>query len=311
MKKKLVMVDHSFHIESISSLFLIELLKKHFEVKIVWDDAWKGGKSADLEKIGNQDCEIVILYQQILFSLNELEKIKNKNLILIPMYDSSWGRSDAFWCRYKNFKIICFSKYFHERLKRIGLVSKYFQYFPPVKHFQISKSKNSRLSGFFWQRTSQITWNHIKELIKQANFEKFHLHTAVDPPGYPLVLPGHTEKERYNITLSEWFLKQKDYFKVLKNANVYFTPRLTEGIGMSFLEAMARGMCVVAPDKPTMNEYIVHGQTGLLYDVKDVQPLDFTNIEEICSNARQYIKKGYKKWLKAQKELIEFIKKTS
>ena len=34
---------------------------------------------------------------------------------------------------------------------------------------------------------------------------------------------------------------------------------------MAFLEAMAMGMCVVAENQPTANEYILSGQNGILY----------------------------------------------
>jgi glycosyltransferase involved in cell wall biosynthesis len=44
---------------------------------------------------------------------------------------------------------------------------------------------------------------------------------------------------------------------------------------MSLLETMAMGLCVVAPDTPTHNEYISDGITGLLYDLADVRPLSF------------------------------------
>src|SRR6202012_2876394 len=37
-----------------------------------------------------------------------------------------------------------------------------------------------------------------------------------------------------------------------------------EGVGITFLEAMARGCAVVAYDAPTMNEYIESGKTGVL-----------------------------------------------
>jgi hypothetical protein len=78
---------------------------------------------------------------------------------------------------------------------------------------------------------------------------------------------------------------------------------------MAFLEAMAKGKCVVAPNHSTMNEYIIHRKTGILYEPDNPQPLDFSNlnIKEIGSNAREYIEQGHAGWLDAQKELIDFI----
>jgi glycosyltransferase involved in cell wall biosynthesis len=48
--------------------------------------------------------------------------------------------------------------------------------------------------------------------------------------------------------------------------NVFVAPRRFEGIGLSFLEAMARGQVVIAENNATMNEYIVHDVNGLLYE---------------------------------------------
>ena len=56
-----------------------------------------------------------------------------------------------------------------------------------------------------------------------------------------------------------------------------------------------------------MNEYIIHGKTGILYDPDNPQPLEFSNIKDLGSNARKYIEQGHPRWLAAQKELIDFI----
>ncbi len=306
---KLALIDHSFHRESNATFFLIDLLKKHYDVKIFWDEAWNGGPKVNLKEISNQGFDTIISFQQTHFSEKELKEIADKNLILIPMFDDSREFPDEFWKKFKHVKIINFSKRFHSKLKRLGLMSKYFQYFPSPHDFPQSKVNDKKLSGFFWQRTEKITWNHIKELIKKSGFKKIHIHGAMDPPGYPLVLPSEDEKKRYNITITKWFSEREDYFKILNASTVYFAPRMYEGIGMSFLEAMAMGKCVAAPDNPTMNEYIIHGKTGLLYDPNNLKPLDFSNIEQICINSQKYIKKGYKKWLKSQKKMIDFIKK--
>ena len=90
----------------------------------------------------------------------------------------------------------------------IGIESFYCQYFlsPPFPEQLQKKGQDfSQLKGFFWQRTSAITWNEIKKLIGQANFAKIHIHTAVDPPGYDLVLPSEEDHARYEITTSSWF----------------------------------------------------------------------------------------------------------
>jgi glycosyltransferase involved in cell wall biosynthesis len=305
--KKLAIVDHSFHQTSGATSFLIDLLEKHFEVKVFWDESWQGKACTNLEEIADQGYDTIVLFQETGYAEEKVKITANKNLILVPMFDDSFTKPFESWEKFKHVKMINFSKRFHKKIKKFGLISRYFQYFPSPHDSSPPGGGQRKLSGLFWQRTDRITWNHIKELIKNTNFNKIHIHTAVDPPGFPVILPSTSEIKKYNITISQWFPEKEDYLSILDDAAVYFAPRLFEGIGMSFLEAMARGKCVVAPDNSTMNEYIIHGKTGLLYDPGNPKPLDFSNIKEIGENARKYIEQGHQRWIEAQKELIDFI----
>jgi glycosyltransferase involved in cell wall biosynthesis len=308
--KKLAFLDHSFHIKSTATHFLINILKKYYEVEIFWDESCDNGPRADLDKIATIKFDTLILFQQLdSYTIDELESLNCPNIILIPMYDACFGYPDEYWLKYRNFKFINFSKTLHLKLKKLGIISAYFQYFLKPEDSKQQHRDFTKLNGFFWQRTSGITWNHIKKLIKKTNFNKIHIHVATDPPGYDLILPSEEEKEKYNITISDWFPEKNAYVKLLSNANVFFAPRPYEGIGMSFLEAMAKGQCVVAPDNPTMNEYIIQGVNGLLYDPEAPSSLDFSDIETLSMNAKRYMHKGYRKWSKSEKKIIRFIEK--
>ena len=308
--KKLAFIDHSFKKQSLSSAFLVDGLIEDYDVKSFWDDSWKGGPPIDLRLISDGDFDVLILFQQMSFySAEELSSL-NCSIILVPMYDADGGRPDLFWYQYRKFKFINFSKTIHQRLQKLGIESFYCQYFPPLPSPVLSREKEndySRLNGFFWQRRCEITWNEIRRLISQANFAKMHIHTATDPPGYELVLPSDEDLARYEITTSSWFATKDDYLKAVAESQVYFAPRLCEGIGMAFLEAMAMGKCVVAPNFPTLNEYITHGYNGLLYDPNDPQPLDFSRVQEICRNVRKYMTEGRARWSACQKQLSAFI----
>jgi hypothetical protein len=308
--KKLAFIDHSFKKQSLSSAFLINRLKEDYEVKIFWDESCDGGPRVDLRLISEGAFDILILFQQIsYYTIDELDSL-NCSVVLVPMFDADGRRSDLSWYQYRKFKFINFSKTIHQRLVDIGIESLYCQYFPlPPSPALASKKEQdySRLKGFFWQRRCEITWNEIKKLIDRANFAKIHIHTAIDPPGYDLVLPSEEDRLRYEITTSSWFSTKDEYLKAVAESQVFFAPRLYEGIGMAFLEAMAMGKCVVAPNNPTMNEYITHGDNGLLYNSNDPQPLDFSNIDTICSNARQYMSEGFARWSASLKQVTTFI----
>lgn len=302
-------IDHSYKKLTNSSGFFVDRLKEDFAVKVFWDESWAGGPRVDLRHISEGSFDILILFQQMnCYTIEEMLSLKC-SVILIPMYDADGSRPDLFWRKYRKFKFINFSKTLHMRLLNLGIESFYCQYFPtPLPELMCKKKQEfTELKGFFWQRRSEITWKGIRKLIGQAKFTKIHIHTATDPPGYKIVLPTREDYAHYGITTSDWFAAKAEYLKEVAECQVFFAPRLYEGIGMAFIEAMAMGKCVVAPNNPTMNEYIIDGYNGLLFSPEDLRPLDFSKIEEICSNAGQYIAEGFTLWPANLQQMIKFI----
>lgn len=308
-KKRIAFVDHSFHQKSTATFFLMDMLREEYEVEVCWDESWRNGPRADISGLGSRGFDTLILFQLIdRYSPAELKGSGCRNIVLIPMYDHSGGWSDLYWLRYRDFKVINFSRTLHEQLQRLEMQTKYFQYFlPPVARASSDGGMSYGLHGFFWQRTDGITWKHIRKLIEGADFRSFHLHLAVDPPGYEKVMPTDEEIRRFNITVSEWFDAREDYFRASSRSNVFFAPRLYEGIGMSFVEAIAHGKLLVAPDHPTMNEYITHGVNGLLYNPDDPRPLVFPSAEALRGPVGQYAADGYHRWCGQKEELMSFI----
>ena len=143
---------------------------------------------------------------------------------------------------------------------------------------------------------SELGWNMVRALIGSTRFDSFHVHFVGDP-GFPDARPPPaTDLEALTITMSTWFERRSDLDEFVRRANVYFAPRLAEGIGQTFLEAMCRGQCVVAVDGPTMNEYIVHGVNGLLYDHRVPAPLDFSGVAHLGQEARRGMTAGRRRW---------------
>ena len=76
---------------------------------------------------------------------------------------------------------------------------------------------------------------------------------------------------------------------------------------MTFLEAMAMGLAVVAPDRPTMNEYIRHGVDGYLYDPRKPDMVDLDSASVVVSRARQAVLEGRAAWLESTDRLLADI----
>jgi len=191
----------------------------------------------------------------------------------------------------------------HEKLKSWGFESIYVKYFPKPQEF-VPGNKNE---VFFWQRLTNINIKNIINLFEKKDL-KIHIHKAIDP-NQEFIQPSREDEKKYQITYSEWFETREQMWDLIKKKGIYIAPRELEGIGLSFLEAMAMGKAVVAIDNPTMNEYIEHNKTGYLFDLSKPENIDLSNIENIQKNTYEFMQKGYAEWEKNKKKIIDFIEK--
>ena len=304
--EKIAFIDHSYHKKTKSSEFFIAVLQKKYIVEVIWDESWNSGEPLDLSRI-DETYYAVIFWQNIYpYALNEVRK-KCANVIFIPMYDASILAPPEYWKEIFNVKIINFSKTLHEKTVSMGFQSFYIQYVPDYE-FEIDEQNldSVKNSLFFWNRREELNWNIIKKLIGRQSVDKVHIHKALDPE-HEFLSPTVEDERKYNITYSTWFKNRNEYIEELDKHNIYIAPRLTEGIGFSFLEAMARGKAVIAVDAPTMNEYIKHGENGYLFSLNNPVEFDFTDIEKVQNNARQTIQIGIKKWQEDKEKIYSFI----
>ena len=91
----------------------------------------------------------------------------------------------------------------------------------------------------------------------------------------------------------------------MEQCNIFIAPRKFEGVGVSFLEAMARGIVVIAPDNPTMNEYIEHNKNGYLYDWKDPKAISLENLPQLRGSLRVQALEKYQLWKKSKSKLLK------
>lgn len=308
---RIAYLDHSFHRTTQSNSFLPEVLRRHgHSVELFWDDAWRGGAPVAWADVCSHD--VVIMFQSYSPSDRRYFRQSHPNVIYIPMLDQFgfWQgpiyNLSAFWEPFQGSKVLNFSNAVHCMTTGFGIVSHFVRYYQPV----VARPAPARhgLHGFFWlRREQQLPWRTISRLIDHAAFDSFHIHLAVDPGTPAPELPSAADIAKHHITTSTWFEDKRDLDALMERANVYFSPRLEEGIGQSFLEAMGRGQCVVAPNHGTMNEYIIPGLNGLLYDANDPQPLDFSNVGKLGLRAREGAVAGCAVWEKTEEELVRFI----
>lgn len=300
--KKLVYVGHSYHEKTRSTKFLIDYLKEYFDVEVMLDESWMGKPSPKLDFV--DESYLGVVFFQNLPSPEIVNNIQNANIIFFPMYDGSWGRSKEYWEQYKNIKYINFSRTLHEKMARFGLESLYIQFFPKPGKLTLGKLN----SIFFWQRLTHININTLEMLLPQNIKYSVHLHQAIDPEQKHLD-PSTAQKHKFQFTFSKWFKSRSAMLKKVADASIYVAPREYEGIGLSYLEAMAMGKAVIAVNNPTMNEYIENNKTGYLFDINNPRIINLDNLRSVQKNCYKYIKAGYKEWEKDKKIIIDFIKK--
>jgi glycosyltransferase involved in cell wall biosynthesis len=268
-----------------SSDFFIDLLRKLYGNVYVMphECAWL--------ELPKRHWDLVVVWQRH-YTPEELEAFGADRVVLVPMYDDC-PLDEGYWKDYRAFKVFCFSSTMEKILQSHGIEAWGARYYPEPPDSQIEWDG---LKGFFWPRIESVGWPLIARLTEGTRFESMHVHGVTEGS---IIAPG--------VQTSEWFADQTEYRAALARANVFFAPRPSEGIGLSFIEALALGQCVTAPDGPTMNEYIADGVNGLLYDLHAPRPLDFSKARDLGLAARESCTEGRRSWLAAKDDIRRFL----
>ena len=299
-------IGHSYHQRTGSSAFFIELLKKLGRVETFYDESRHREPAPWVRTFDASRFDCVVIWQKTnaFHYFREL----HPNLVFVPMYDAMEESGEIHWSRtFNSAKVLCFSSALHRAVLRHTPRSSYFQYYPDPRQYSVVNFGETR-RGIFWNRVPAIDENVIARLCGDEVFDRFTLHDAADPSvGVGAKIMDKSPIPSRVIDRGGWREHRADYLEELAQHNVFFAPRPSEGIGMSVLEAMAMGLCVIATDRPTHNEYISHGKTGILYDLARVGPVSMGNAAELGARARESIEEGFQRWSAMEDQLINFV----
>ena len=315
--------DHSYHQKTMSTLFLPTLLaSRGHTVEYFWDSDWEGGSSVRFSQLEAYDA--IVIFQAIPKGLPECLAKHHANVTFIPMLDQfGIAKGPLFdlkelWRPFHGSKVLSFSTAVHAIATSNGIASMHCQYMPPNagKSFHVDQHRSrENLHVFFWiRRPSEISIEMVGKLLGEHQADLvLHVHLSADP--------GEVETSEKDVrsafpdckslTISHWFESKEEIMRVIRDCDIYIAPRLEEGIGQSFLEALSAGLCVVAPNNGTMNEYLVDGVNGMLYDPAVPKPLKLSDIARIRENANRTAEQLLINWESDQKRLLGFILKPS
>lgn len=302
-------LGHSYHQRTASSRFMQDILRAAWgEMDCFFDDSWAGGAALDVADIVARGYEAIHIWQMESLAAAVAAAEPSAQVTFYPMLDSARMAKDAFWRAIAGrMRIVCFSRTLHLQLLKRGLETACFEYMPdPASQVPVDGPEPQSL--FFWQRRRELGWPEVRRLLPADFSGRIHLHLHLDPTYGTPEPPPAEEIARYRITTSTWFEDRAALDVLTRGFAGYVAPRLHEGIGMSFLEAMARGQCVIAADSPTMNEYITHGVNGLLFPPRQPAPLDLSRMPELGRRARQGIEAGFERWDRDRRgRLLDYI----
>ena len=187
-----------------------------------------------------------------------------------PMYDALNFRNNFFkslyWKQMSNLgvKVLKFSNKITESIGNEKIDSLRLNYFiKPTLKQAINKSK--KLNIFFWDR-GRINFNDWYHFFDKKEINQI-IYFPMPDLGFNIIdddLPNLKEHKIKRI--DKKFLSKKEYLKLFKMCNVFVAPRKKEGIGMSIVEAISKGIFLVGYNDSTMNEYISNNKVGFIYD---------------------------------------------
>jgi len=281
---KALFIEHEYHAKTGSNNFFVEMIKEiGFTVE----------KIAKIDLPRNlMDYDLFIVWQDL--GVYELLP-KDKKIILIPMFDAATNLKVKDFSKYSDCYIINFSINLHYFTKFSGCNSFYLKYFPEWN----GNEKLVKEGIFFWERTPAYGINFdIAKIISKNMNEKLTYRPHIDP---------HDPSFKH---FNNLWMPKNEYLEMVSNHKYFLAPRNSEGIGLSYLEAMSLGCIVLALNFPTMNEYINNGKNGILltdnnYNIKDLDynKLYFNNKKTVIDGRTQYLKSKHI----LQERIIDFL----
>jgi hypothetical protein len=311
-KHVIAFLDHPFHLRTRSTKFFVDALAREFDVHVFYIES---DPRAQMQEIVDAGYDQIVCWQTEYCAPFFL--MRGMRVTCIPMYDGVATLPDWYWLPMRQARFINFSEALHARLKRLGIETYHFKYFG-IPKLDIPQASFEELRAFFWQRRpeEELSYKFAGRLVGGVA-TSLHIHNAPDSEPSEDWQPDRTH------TVSYFTETGASYLEALARSNVFICPRYTEGIGMAMLEAMARGMCVIAHNEPTATEYIVNGVNGLLVDyrahirfergdkrTRGKYILNTRLAEQIGRKAREFYLEGCREWQDSKAMVLFYVHST-
>lgn len=281
----------------------MDTLRDAHEVVELESGAWKGAAPITAREVDAVGADAVVFWQALPWP-SELLRLRTP-AVWVPMYDTAARRASPLLWRLlaeRNAKIVSFCRALSSTAAGHGVTVIDCTYYPDPTDTGVTRCEGADLRVFLWDR-GEVGFERLKALLGDQDVTETILRLSPDP-GLRACRPSSADLARYRVRLLTGPLPREEHLHLLATCNVFIAPRELEGIGLSNLEAMAMGLAVVAPHRPTMNEYITHGVNGYLYDPRRPRPIDLRGALEVGRRARVDTTAGHAGWLAARQGML-------
>jgi glycosyltransferase involved in cell wall biosynthesis len=298
--REILVVDHAFHIRTRSTEPLIRLLQSDADEVLHIEPG-----EPDLLQLLRARPSHALVFVQLRPKPRLLRALGHPNVTWVPMRDDlKYNAPGVRHLSGSSIKFINFCREAHDVFSRRGEPSLGVTFWPEPPALQ-PRTQRAHPRIFLWDR-GQVQWPLVKRLLGDQPVDSVVLRLAPDPR-HQVARPSDDDIRRYRIEVVQGWLEQEEYRALLHGCDVFVSPRWLEGIGMAMLEAMAAGQTVLAPDRPTMNEYVVPGRNGWLFDPEQPTQVDLSGWKALGQQARQDCEAGAAEWSRQKHQIRPFV----
>jgi hypothetical protein len=213
------------------------------------------------------------------------------------MYDSAVHSPRLFWdvLSATGVDIISFCRALSAIARSHGIRVSDYVYYPDPSRLPHKKYGGLGARVFFWDR-GYLQFDLLRACLDPRQVRETVVRRAPNPDLVPSRITDRDRRD-FKVRVVDDIPGRRAYLDLLATCNVFFAPRRYEGIGMTFLEAMAMGLAVVAVDSPTMNEYIRDRDNGFLVDADHPRHIDLSTCGAVGERALASVRRGHADWV--------------
>lgn len=255
-------------------------------------------KKIDKEVIGTYDAVIINGNIEV---IKQMDLCNHNNVIIIPDFEDIEDMNLLTFIRKNNVKVLCLSYKIYNKLSKYNQKCFYIQYYPkPIRNLYDDVDISGKILIEDYNSKNKSVYDYLLRKYKEIKIININAKNVEEQELIDLRL-----SQNNNLELMRYELNDNTFKELLDEIDIYI-PAKNE-MNFRFLEAMSRGVCVIAPNSEYYNEYISNGTNGYVFELDNSYPLEFNDLKELKNRTIESAHDGYETWSRNYKNLVDFI----